>query len=304
MIWLVLIALLLLALVYLITPLLAPVPTSESDTQELALYRKEAESIDTALASGAITEDEAADQRRDLERRVLGITRQRSEAHKPSPNAIGLVAVTLIAVPVTLYTFTGSPELAGEVQEEHVAQLPPELANASLPELVATLEQQLAEMETPDPNGYVILARTRMQLGRFDDAIAAYDRAVALLPDEPRLADERASALDFIASQTARAPALDQGAVDAMAALTPEDRLAAIEGMVEGLEARLQANPDDLAGWTRLIRSQLVLGQVANARANLANARTSFSEDPAALSTLDALATELNLTPAASTDAD
>ena len=40
-----------------------------------------------------------------------------------------------------------------------------------------------------------------------------------------------------------------------------EDRLAMIQGMVEGLAARLQDNPDDLDGWRRLGRSYLVLNR-------------------------------------------
>ncbi len=47
----------------------------------------------------------------------------------------------------------------------------------------------------------------------------------------------------------------------AIAAMTPEDRAAAIEGMVEGLAARLEQNPGDAAGWRMLARSQLALGR-------------------------------------------
>lgn len=43
--------------------------------------------------------------------------------------------------------------------------------------------------------------------------------------------------------------------------MAPEDRLAMIEGMVAGLAARLEENPDDLEGWRRLGRSYLVLNK-------------------------------------------
>jgi len=43
--------------------------------------------------------------------------------------------------------------------------------------------------------------------------------------------------------------------------MAPKDRLAMIEGMVAGLAARLQENPDDLEGWRRLGRSYLVLNK-------------------------------------------
>lgn len=53
----------------------------------------------------------------------------------------------------------------------------------------------------------------------------------------------------------------ESGMAGAMMALPPEQRSQAIQGMVAGLAARLQQNPDDLPGWKRLARSYAVLGQ-------------------------------------------
>lgn len=47
----------------------------------------------------------------------------------------------------------------------------------------------------------------------------------------------------------------------AIADLDPDARRAAIENMVGGLAARLEANADDLNGWRMLARSQAVLGR-------------------------------------------
>ncbi|MEQ8396626.1 c-type cytochrome biogenesis protein CcmI [Thalassobaculum sp.] len=47
--------------------------------------------------------------------------------------------------------------------------------------------------------------------------------------------------------------------------MAPDDRLAMIQGMVNGLATRLEANPDDLNGWRRLGRSYLVLNRRADA---------------------------------------
>lgn len=43
--------------------------------------------------------------------------------------------------------------------------------------------------------------------------------------------------------------------------MTPEERMEMIRTMVDGLEARLKENPDDLAGWQRLARAWEVLGE-------------------------------------------
>ena len=51
------------------------------------------------------------------------------------------------------------------------------------------------------------------------------------------------------------------------ARLSPEARAKMIRGMVEGLAARLKANPDDFAGWMRLGRARSVLGEFGKAAA-------------------------------------
>ncbi len=57
------------------------------------------------------------------------------------------------------------------------------------------------------------------------------------------------------------------------AEMTPEERTAMIRGMVEGLALRLEANPDDLAGWRRLARAYRVLGETGKAEAAEARIR-------------------------------
>ncbi|HEX2113527.1 MAG TPA: c-type cytochrome biogenesis protein CcmI [Alphaproteobacteria bacterium] len=60
--------------------------------------------------------------------------------------------------------------------------------------------------------------------------------------------------------------------VEAMQRMAPEDRQKAIRGMVEGLAARLEAEPNDVEGWRRLGRARLVLGEIDKAKAAYAKA--------------------------------
>ena len=55
-----------------------------------------------------------------------------------------------------------------------------------------------------------------------------------------------------------------------------------VRAMVDGLAARLTEEPDDLEGWTMLIRAYAVLGEIENARAALDKARGFFVNDEAA----------------------
>jgi cytochrome c-type biogenesis protein CcmH len=87
----------------------------------------------------------------------------------------------------------------------------------------------------------------------------------SLLADAPRDAPWR----EALAGEISALKAETQGAAD-------------VAAMVSGLAARLEKNPDDLAGWMRLVRSYAVLGKARKARETLARARTQFARDAAA----------------------
>ena len=61
-----------------------------------------------------------------------------------------------------------------------------------------------------------------------------------------------------------------------------------IAAMVAGLAAKLEAHPDDGAGWQRLIRSYAVLGDKEKARAALTQARKFMAGQPDQLAAFDA----------------
>jgi cytochrome c-type biogenesis protein CcmH len=65
--------------------------------------------------------------------------------------------------------------------------------------------------------------------------------------------------------------------------------------MVAGLAARLKANPDDIAGWQRLIRAYAVLGDKDKARASFNDARKAMVGRGDELAALAAEAKELGL---------
>ena len=71
-------------------------------------------------------------------------------------------------------------------------------------------------------------------------------------------------------AETARGPTAEDMA--AAQNMTPEERKAMIESMVQSLAARLEENPDDLEGWIRLARSYTVLDEKAAARNAMAKA--------------------------------
>lgn len=91
--------------------------------------------------------------------------------------------------------------------------------------------------------------------------------------------------------------ALHADLVDRIAALSARSGGGApdIGAMVAGLAARLKAEPDDAAGWQRLIRAYAVLGDKDKAHAALGDARKQFAGRGDVLTALAAEAKELGL---------
>ncbi|MEO1749030.1 MAG: hypothetical protein AAFR27_10535 [Pseudomonadota bacterium] len=91
------------------------------------------------------------------------------------------------------------------------------------------------------------------------------------------------------------APQLNDAQRDTITALPEDERTEMITSMVEGLDERLQSDPNDLEGWLRLIRARMVLGQPDLARSALQNGSAAFADDGNALQSLNALAKELDI---------
>lgn len=130
------------------------------------------------------------------------------------------------------------------------------------------------------------------QEGKTEEAKAAFD---AFLNDTPEDAPWRPMLLAEMQNLGAKPPALDSQTMKDAAGMSPEDQQAMIRSMVDGLEEKLAANPDDLDGWLRLIRSRAVLGDTAKARAAYDKALAQYSGNADALAQIASLAKDMNL---------
>ena len=72
--------------------------------------------------------------------------------------------------------------------------------------------------------------------------------------------------------------------------MTPEQRAEMILAMVEGLAARLEDEPYDEQGWTRLIRARTVLGMENKLASDTARVKEIFKDDPEAITRILAAA--------------
>ncbi|WP_434051622.1 MAG: c-type cytochrome biogenesis protein CcmI [Roseibium sp.] len=147
----------------------------------------------------------------------------------------------------------------------------------------AALDKQL-EDDPSDYKGWQELAQIRAALGDARKARAAVDAA-----------RDRFSAAPFILSKldaTAADLGLDlipgteavngpsQEDITAVQSLSADEQAELIEGMVAGLAAKLDDNPDNPDGWVMLVRSYSHLGETGKAADALARASAHYSDNP------------------------
>ena len=77
--------------------------------------------------------------------------------------------------------------------------------------------------------------------------------------------------------------------------MSPAERQAMVERMVQGLAARLDQDGSDLPGWLKLVRAYSVLDRKDDALKALQRAKSQFSGNTHAIEQLDQLAAELGL---------
>jgi cytochrome c-type biogenesis protein CcmH len=155
-------------------------------------------------------------------------------------------------------------------------------ANGSLTPAARDDFAAAVKLEAEEPRAQYYLGLADIEDGKRDAAIARWTR---LLKDAPDDAPWRRSIETELANLKGPGPTAEQAG--AAADMTPEARQQMINGMVAGLAARLEKDPDDLGGWLRLIRAYGVLGRTEDAAKAVASARIAFAGDDAALSEID-----------------
>ena len=200
-----------------------------------------------------------------------------------------------------------SPKRLAGLAEAHVLA-----ANGMVNEQARLAYERLRVLEPQRLEPRFWLAFAKEQDGKADAAAADYRALLAEAPgDAPwrGMVEERlqhvtgggpgaAKAPPQPASRAARpvdGPGPRQEDVDAASKMSPEQRAAMIEKMVDGLAARLKTNGKDVAGWINLVRAYTVMGRRGDAMAALAEARGQLAGDTAALAEIAALEKSLGL---------
>jgi cytochrome c-type biogenesis protein CcmH len=163
------------------------------------------------------------------------------------------------------------------------------------------LEQSL-QLEPDNPRARFYVALGMEQMGKADDARAAFEAIVRQSPaDAPwvPLVNEHIAKNGGTLSQAAaiaQPPGNPtQSDVAAAGQMGAGDRQQMIKGMVDSLDAKLTENPNNLEGWLRLVRSYAVLNDKDRAADALKRGLAAFPGNGEQGRELLALARELGL---------
>jgi cytochrome c-type biogenesis protein CcmH len=202
------------------------------------------------------------------------------------------------------------PSGSGEIAAAPSAGSAPNLEQHDIGAMVARLAERLKK-DGSDVNGWVQLVRSYRVMGENDKAQEAMANARAALANDPAKLRQLAEGTEMAAAATepaAPAPAApappapvatpsgpSAADIAAAAQMKPDQQDEMIRGMVARLADRLKQNGSDVAGWERLLRAYMVLGERDKANAAAADARKALASDPDKLRRLDEVIKDLKV---------
>lgn len=206
--WVICIAMLVVALLFVLPPALRAQASKAQEENarrdaNIAVYRDQLVELEADLHNGIISEEQYAQDRDDIERRLLEDTATDKTSDKPIPITADtrkhayMIGVGLALVAVIFYMRIGNPDGITNAATSRSAVAP---ASASGDRTQAQIEANIAALEkrlqaTPsDAQGWTMLARSYSSMERFGEAAGAYAKATELTPNQADLWAEYAFA--------------------------------------------------------------------------------------------------------------
>jgi len=189
-----------LALVLLLRPLLFSGKGGKvrRDDANISIYKDQLRELDADLAAGKLAPADHARSRAELEARLLQDVAPQEVRASASPDVTSsrrgarrLIVTLALAVPLSaaaLYLGVGNPGALGPRSDPHTFDAQ---------QLTALVERLAARMrdKPDDAEGWKLLGRSYVALGRFPEALGAYSKAAALKPRDAELLADLADVL-------------------------------------------------------------------------------------------------------------
>jgi len=254
--WLVVLLLLLATLLCLIPPLVRRPPARPSITADAnvrAFYLAQREQLQRDLNNGSLSPAARVRAEEELQRDLLqDLALRQSQALPAGGQRAGIAAACLLSVlvpvaAVLLYGKLGNPRAAADVTMTRAAEPHAEDSGDDMALAINALAQRLRA--TPDDaDGWYTLARSYETLGRYTDAVAAYQQVLRLVPGQPAVLADLADAL-LSANQGVPDANAIAAVAQALAAQPDQPKALALAGM---MALRRGDAAEALAHWERL----------------------------------------------------
>jgi cytochrome c-type biogenesis protein CcmH len=201
--------------------------TAGAGGSDIAVYRDQLEEVTRDRATGLIGDAEAEAAKVEVSRRLIAAAdaAEADAAAGGSPlwrrRATALTGLLLLPIgAAALYLALGSPQLPGQPLAERAGAV---RQDRSIQNLVSQVEAHL-ERNPNDARGYEVVAPVYLRLGRFDDAVNARRKSLALAGEtaerQADLGEALASAANGVITVEAKA------AFERALALDPNDQKA------------------------------------------------------------------------------
>lgn len=253
--WLAVVALLIFALLLLLPPFFRRNDAASASSLQTvqAFYRSQLTELTQDVDNSSLGPREHKEALDDVTRGLL----QDMDARKPRATNSGsqrlnlwVAAVLSIGLPVAavlLYGQLGDPRaVANAVLSAQQAE-PHDASDNEITTAINALAQRL-RTNPDDVEGWYMLARSYETLGRFNDAVLAYENTLRILPDEPGLLADYADAL-LSTNNGETSPKADAALQHALTLNPDQPKSLALAGMIA---LRRGDAALALAHWTRL----------------------------------------------------
>jgi cytochrome c-type biogenesis protein CcmH len=189
-------------------------PRQVAGGSDLVVYKDQLQEIDRDRAAGLIGEAEAETARLEVSRRLLAAADTQppsapSTTSQPTLRRRRAAAIAALIIlpfgPPSLYIALGSPNVSWEPA---FARVDTSQGRESIGSLVGKVEAHLASNPN-DGSGWEVIAPVYMRLGRFDDAVTARKKSLALNGDsamrQADLGEAMTAAADGVVTADAKA---------------------------------------------------------------------------------------------------
>lgn len=200
--WVICAAFILFALAFILPPILRRSDVSERESEDerrkanIAVYRDQLAELEADLRNGITSQDQYAQDREEIERRLLDDT----SAVKTKPKTVSAsargtayaIALVLPVAAIVFYLNVGNPKAVTNEAEPTRApgattgSAPAERTQEQIEANVAALAKRLQENPS-DVQGWTMLARSYNSMERFGEAAGAYAKATELSPKDADL---------------------------------------------------------------------------------------------------------------------